>query len=102
MKHLFKTGLCLLVIMLSVLVPLMVTVTAQSGHGGSTQVIAFVLGESQEESEEPEPLPSQDESGCDDNTTVPTGDEFAWYALIPLIISGGALIVTGFRIRRKE
>ncbi len=102
MKNRIKKGLCLFFTIFGLFcftLPLFCSSTAKAG---STQVIAFVLGESQEESEEPEPLPSQDESGCDDNTTVPTGDEFAWYALIPLIISGGALIVTGFRIRRKE
>ncbi len=95
MKHLFKTGLCLLVIMLSVLVPLMVTVTAQSGHGGSTQVIARVESPSTESSQETQPEQESSESGSSEpkssepseHKPAQTGD-----TALPLLLTAGGMI----------
>ena len=72
MKNTIKTGVCLFAIMLSVMLPITVTVVAQSGHGGSTQVIARIEQPSAESSEEPQP--EQESPGAPDEKPAKTGD----------------------------
>ena len=72
MKRIIETGVCLLAIILSVMLPVTVTVIAQSGHSGSTQVIAHIEQPSAESSEETRP--EQESSEISDDTPASTGD----------------------------
>ena len=72
MKNSIKTGVCLFAIILSLMLPITVTVIAQSGHGGSTQVIAHIEQPSAESSEESQP--EQESSEIPDDKPAKTGD----------------------------
>lgn len=97
MKKLIKTGVCLFVILLSVMLPVMVTVIAQSGHGGSTQVLAHIGQPSAESSAEPSAEPSaqpgitsqpdQQSSVIQDEKPAKTGD-----TALPLIIAAAGVV----------
>ena len=69
--------------------------TVQSGQGGSTEVIARIETEAIAASEATQPLPTQPYPI--DDQPIQTGEMIAWFAFIPLLISGTVLIV--FRLR---
>lgn len=85
MKNRIKTGVCLFAIILSLMLPVTVTVVAYSGHGGSTQVIARIEQPSTESSKEPTPEPES--SAIPDDEPVSTGDP-----VYPIIIAASVMI----------
>lgn len=100
MKNIIKTGVCLLVILLSMILPVTVTVIAQNGHGGSTQVIARIEQPSAGSSEETPPV--QESSEISDQKPARTGD-----SAFPLILASagmfcGAALVAVIPKNRKN
>ena len=66
-------------------------VSAQSGHGGSTEVIARIEPESTAPTRETQPCPVQPEPP--DTQPIQTGEAVAWLAFIILLASGTVLTV---------
>ncbi len=80
MNKKIRTGVCLFALILSLMLPAAGTVIAQSGHGGSTQVIAHIEKSPAESSEESRP--SQESSEPTDDKPAKTGD-----TALPLFLS---------------
>ena len=101
MNKKIRTGVCLFALILSLMLPAAGTVIAQSGHGGSTQVIAHIEQPSTVSSEEPTPEPES--SVIPDDEPVSTGDPV--YPIIiasSVIISSAAIILIASEKNRKH
>ena len=94
MKNCILKGVCVFFLLSGLLLlSASVIVSAQSGHGGRTEVIARIESEPSAESEESQPLSTPPESEPSDTTTVQTGEMIAWYAVFILFISGGTMVL---------
>ena len=75
-------------------------VSAQSGHGGSTEVIARIEPESTAPTRETQPCPVQPEPP--DTQPIQTGEAVAWLAFIILLASGTVLTVLYLTGNKKQ
>ncbi len=105
MKNCILKGLCYFFVIFSLLFSAFTLVTeAQSGHGGTTEVIARVEPETDAATEKPQPLPTQPSSAADrhpvntDGQPIGTGDAAAWSVITALAVSGFLIIM----LRRKN
>lgn len=98
--------MCLFFMLLSLMMSAFTLVTgAQSGHGGSTEVIARIEPQTEAptaaeptSADETQPLPNQPSSA--DGTPIQTGEAMAWAALIALIVS--VVLIVAFRLNRQN
>ena len=109
MKNYILKGLCYFFVLFSLLFSAFTLVTeAQSGQGGTTEVIARVEPETDSATEKPQPLPTQPSSSkieeqqsvSADGQAIVTGEAFAWSVIVALVISGMFIIV--LRRRHRE
>ena len=92
MKNCISKGLCFFFITISLFVlPLSSVASAQSGHGGSTEVIARIEPESTAPTQEPQPYPIQPDPS--DTRPIQTGEIVTWISLVILMASGTVLTV---------
>lgn len=92
MKNCISKGLCFFFITISLFVlPLSSVASAQSGHGGSTEVIARIEPESTAPTQETQPYPIQPEPS--DTRPIQTGEIVTWISLVILTASGTVLTV---------
>ena len=96
MKNCISKGLCLFFILACLFLMLVPAVVfAQSGHGGTTEVIARVETQPIQTDTETQPLTTQPEPV--DDHPIQTGEVVAWYAMVVLFVSGMLIIV--FRLK---
>ena len=109
MKNYILKGLCYFFVLFSLLFSVFTLVAeAQSGHGGTTEVIARVEPETDSATEKPQPFPTQPSSSqteekqsvSADGQAIVTGEAFAWSVIVVLVISGMFIIV--LRRRHRE
>ena len=84
MKNCISKGLCFFFITISLFV-------AQSGHGGSTEVIARIEPESTAPTQETQPYPIQPEPS--DTRPIQTGEIVTWLAFVLLTVSGMIILL---------
>ena len=80
---------------------------AQSGHGGSTEVIARIEPQSEaptaaEPTSANETQPSSDQPASADGTPIQTGEAMAWAALFALIVSAALIAVVRLKRQSQE
>ncbi len=101
MKNYISKGLCFFFILIGLFfLPLSSVAFAQSGHGGSTEVIARIEPESTAPTEETQPLPTQPEPS--DTRPIQTGEAVMWLAFIILLVTGTFLTVVYLTGTKKE
>ena len=106
MKSCILKGLCVFFMLLSLFTSAFTLVAeAQSGHGGSTEVIARIEPPTDAPTEaaptaSKETQPSQNLPASSDGQPIRTGEAMAWSAIIALIISGSVVIL--FRLKNKN
>ena len=99
MKNCILKGLCIFFMLLSLFLTTFTLVSgAQSGHGGSTQVVARI----EPETDQPTAAATQPSSNqpAADGLPIQTGEAMAWFAIIALIVSGIFVIV--IRLKRAD
>ena len=101
MKNSIIKGLCVFFMLLSLLVlAVPAAASAQSGHGGSTEVIARVEPEATAATEETQPLPTEPEPA--DTHPVQTGEVVAWCAVAALVASGAVMLTFGLKSNKDQ
>lgn len=101
MKKCFIKGLCVFFMLFSIfLLTVSVAVSAQSGHGGSTEVRARIEAETEPTDEPTQPLPTTPEPS--DDSPVQTGEPLMWCALAVLAAAGGAMVLVWTKNKTKQ
>ena len=101
MKNSIIKGLCVFFMLFSLfLMTVSTAVSAQSGHGGSTEVRARIEAETVQTAEPTQPLPTTPEPSSD--SPVQTGEQRAWSAFAVLAILGGAVILVWVKNRTEN
>ncbi len=92
MKNCILKGMCIFFMLLSLFLTTFTLVSsAQSGSGGSTQVVARIEPETAQPTAA-SAQPSSTQSAAD-GLPIRTGEAMAWFAIIALIVSGIFVIV---------
>lgn len=101
MKKCFIKGLCVCFMLFSIfLLTVSVAVSAQSGHGGSTEVRARIEAETVQTGEPTQPLPTTPEPS--DDSPVQTGEQIALFALSVLAVAGSAIVLVWMKNRNEH
>ena len=108
MKNCIWKGLCLFFIMLPILMTIVILpFSAQSGHGGTTEVIARIEEPTTAESQAPtqpftESATSQSSVTSQDAASVQTGSAILWVVLTALSLVAALLLIVLLRRGRKQ
>jgi hypothetical protein len=101
MKNSIIKGLCVFFMLFSLfLLTVSAAVSAQSGHGGSTEVRARIEAETVQTSEATQPLPTAPEPS--DSNPIRTGELIFRLALIVFFVSGGTMVLVWLKNRSEN
>ena len=95
MKNSIFKGLCVFFMLLSLSLALISPAMAQSGHGGSTEVIARIEPETTAATADTQPLP--DSSGTSDGQPIQTGGTAVWLLISFTAMTGAFLLILGLK-----
>lgn len=96
MKNCILKGVCLFFIMIPLISAIAaIPFAAQSGHGGTTEVLARV--EAPTDATQAPTQPFTEPSSSQDNSPVQTGESMIWVAMTALSLVSAMILIIGWR-----